>query len=165
VAPAPEDPWASYQRTMVEILRPSGGTLRVRSAPAADEASWPWPDGQPVHLLTAWDPGLERPGRDVNRVRQAALEADLAGVSVPLLAAVGVDTATGRREEGVAVRGLPEADVLALGLRYGQDALFAWTPTEWAVVACRGGRRLATGWSLAVSESGFRFSPASDTPI
>jgi hypothetical protein len=164
VAPAPEDPWASYERTVVEILRPGGGTLRVRSAPDADEASWPWPDGQPVHLLTAWDPGLERPDQDVNRVRQAALEADLARLSVPLLGAVGVDPATGRREEGVAVRGLPEAEALALGLRYGQDAVFAWTPTEWAIVACRGDRRLVSGWSLVVSEPGFRFSGASDTP-
>jgi Protein of unknown function (DUF3293) len=165
VAPALEDPWASYERTVVEILRPGGGVLRVRSAPDADEASWPWPDRQPVHLLTAWDPGLERPGREVNRVRQAALEADLAALSVPLLAAVGVDPVTGRREEGVAVRDLPKAEVLALGVRYGQDAVFAWTPTEWAVVACRGQRRLASGWSLVVSEPGFRFSRASDTPI
>jgi hypothetical protein len=165
VAPAPDDPWASYERTVVEILRPGGGILGVRSAPVVDEAGWPWPDGQPVHLLTAWDPGLERPGREVNRARQAALEADLALLSVPLLAAVGVDPATGRREEGVAVRGLPEAEALALGVRYGQDAVFAWTPTAWAIVACRGERRLTSGWSLVVSEPGFRFSRASDTPI
>ena len=160
----PEDPWASYERTVVEILHPGGGSLRVRSAPDADEARWPWPDGRPVHLLTAWDPGLERPGRDVNRSRQAALEADLVRLSVPLLAAVGVDPATGRREEGVAVRGLEEAEVLALGVRYGQDALFAWAPTEWAIVACRGQRRRASGWSMLTSEPRFRFSRSSDPP-
>ena len=159
MAPAPDDPWASYERTVVEILRPGGGILRVRSAPDATRPSWPWPDGQPVHLLTAWDPGLERPGRDVNRARQAALEADLARLAVPLLAAVGVDPATGRREEGVAVRGLPEAEVLALGVRYGQDAIFAWTPTEWAIVACRGERRLASGWSLVVSGARISLQP------
>lgn len=161
---ATEDPWASYERTVVAIRRPGGGTLWVRSAADADEAGWPWPDGRPVHLLTAWDPGLERPGREVNRRRQAALEADLAVLSVSLLAAVGVDVATGRREEGVAVRGLAEAEVLALGMRYGQDAVFAWTPTEWTIVACRGDRRLASGWSLVGPEPGFRFSRASDAP-
>jgi hypothetical protein len=165
VALAPDDPWASYERTVVEILRPGGGFLRVRSAPDSDRATWPWSDGRPVHLLTAWDPGRERPGRDVNRARQAALEADLALLADPLLAAVGVDPATGRREEGVAVRGLPEAEALALGVRYGQDAIFAWTPREWTIVACRGDRRLASGWSLVVSEPRFRFSRASDTPI
>ena len=165
MAPAPEDPWASYERTVVEILRPGGDSLRVRSAPDVDQESWPWPDRRPVHLLTAWDPGLERPGVDVNRMRQAALEADLELLSGELLVAIGVDSATGRREEGVAVRGLPEAEVLALGVRYGQDAVYAWTPVEWVIVACQGGRRLATGWSLVVPDPGFRFSPASDTPI
>jgi hypothetical protein len=66
VAPAPEDPWASYERTVVEILRPGEGSLfSVRpepDAPDREEARWPWPDGQPVHLLTAWDPGLEAAG-------------------------------------------------------------------------------------------------------
>jgi hypothetical protein len=98
-------------------------------------------------------------------VRQAALEAELGLRGVPLLAAVGVDPATGRTEVGVAVRGLPEAEVLALGLRYGQDAVFAWTPAEWAIVACQGGRRAAWGWTLEVSERDFRFSRASDPPI
>jgi hypothetical protein len=149
---------------MVEILWP-GGSLRVRSAPDVDQESWPWPDRRPVHLLTAWDPGLERPGVDVNRMRQAALEADLELLSGELLVAIGVDSATGRREEGVAVRGVPLAEVLALGVRYGQDAVFVWTPVEWVIVACQGGRRLASGWSLAVPQPGFRFSRARDTPI
>jgi Protein of unknown function (DUF3293) len=165
VPPAPVDPWASYERTVVEILLLHGGSLRVRSAPAADEAAWPWPDERPVHILTAWDPGPERPRRDVNRARQAALEADLGSRSVPLLAAVGIDPATGRGEEGIAVRGLAESEVVALGARYGQDAVFAWAPAEWAIVACQGGRRRTTGWSLAVPEPGFRFSRAPDTPI
>ena len=159
MVPESEDAWASYQRTVVEILRPEAGSLRVRSAPAADETRWPWPDERPVHLLTAWDPGSERPGLEVNRVRQAALEADLGQLSVPLSVAVGVDPVTGRREEGVAVQGLPEAQVLALGERYGQDAVFAWTPSAWAVVACRGGRRTTTGWSLEVAPTPILLQP------
>ncbi len=165
MSPASPDSWVPYERTVVEILRPGGGRLQVRAASNSEQAGWPWPDERPVHLLTAWDPGPERPGQKVNRVRQAALEADLAARSATLLAAVGVDPVTGRREEGVAVRGLPEAEVLALGVRYGQDAVFAWTPAEWAIVACRGGRRLASSWSLVVLEPRFRFSRASDTPI
>lgn len=85
-------------------------------------------------------------------MRQADLEADLGLLSGQLLVAIGVDSATGRREEGVAVRGVPESEVLALGVRYDQDAVFAWTPAEWVIVACQRGRRLASGWSLAVPE-------------
>ena len=57
------------------------------------------------------------------------------------------------------MRGLPEADVLALGARYGQDAVFAWTPAEWAIVACRGGRRLASAWSSVVVRARISLQP------
>jgi Protein of unknown function (DUF3293) len=146
----PDDPWVSYQRMVVEISWPGGGLQRVRAAPRSDEAQWPWPDGRTVHIVTAWDPGAGRPGPDVNRVRQAALETDLLARGHLLAAAAGTDPVSKHREEGVALRGAPESDILALAARYGQDAVFAWTPGEWSIVACRGGRRLTSGWSLEV---------------
>ena len=149
---ATDDPWASYGRTVVEIVRPEEGTLTIRSAPEADPSRWPWPTGEPVHILTAWDPGPARPGPAVNRARQAALEDDLRPLAVAMMAAIGVDPVTGHREEGVGVRGVSESVVLALGARYGQDAVFAWTPTEWSIVGCRDGRRLTSGWALAWAE-------------
>ena len=151
---APDDPWASYGRTEVEIVRPSGGTFTVRPAARGECGPWPWPSAQPVHILTAWDPGPERPGEAANRERQAALEADLRPVSGAFWAAVGLDPVTGHREEGVAVVGIPEGAVRALGARYGQDAVFAWTPVEWAIVSCRDGRRVALGWTLTGQEPG-----------
>ena len=57
------------------------------------------------------------------------------------------------------LRILAEADVLALGVRYGQDAVFAWTPAAWAVVACRGGRRVTTGWSLETAPTPILLQP------
>lgn len=145
---ASDDPWASYGRTVVEIVRPEEGTLTIRSARVADPSRWPWPTGEPVHILTAWDPGAARPGPTINRARQAALEDDLRSLAVAMVAAVGVDPVTGHREEGVAVRGVPESVILALGARYGQDAVFAWTPTAWSIVGCRDGRRQTSGWAL-----------------
>ena len=67
----PGDPWASYARTVVEIVRSGVGDLVVRSAPPGDVGEWPWPSPDPVHILTAWDPGGERPGEADNRRRQA----------------------------------------------------------------------------------------------
>ncbi len=150
---APGDPWESYARTVVEIARAGGQDVVVRSAPPGQVGEWPWASDEPVHVLTAWDPGDERPGEEENRRRQAALEADLrslAGVQWP---ALGVDPVTGHREEGVAVCGVSEADVVALGGRYRQDAVFVWTPTAWTILACAGGRRVASGWSLGAPES------------
>lgn len=146
---APDDPWAGYERIVVTIRRPDGGDLVVRAAPAGERGRWRWPTLGPRYVLTAWDPGEERPGTEVNRRRQAALEAELRPLVTELSAASGVDPLTGAHDEGVVVSGLPEAQVLELGARYGQDAVFVWTPGSWAIVACSGGRRLAGGWRLA----------------
>jgi hypothetical protein len=145
---APDDPWAGYARTVVGIVHPELGRLEVRAAPVGTTGVWPWSTAVPVHLLTAWDPGDERPGADVNRTRQAALETELRARGPAMWPAAGSDPETDDRDEGVAVCGLAEAEVLELAARYDQDAVFAWTPTEWAIVACRGSRRVSLGWSL-----------------
>jgi hypothetical protein len=145
---SPEDPWAAYARTVVEICRPGAADIVVRSAPPGRWGAWPWASSLPVHILTAWDPGEERPGDQENRVQQAALEADLRHVTRDLWSAVGVDPASGHREEGVAVRGLSDAEARVLGVRYRQDAIFVWTPDAWAITACNEGQRVALGWSV-----------------
>lgn len=149
---APDDPWAAYERTIVTIRRPAEGDLAVQAAPSAERGRWPWSSPAPVFLLTAWDPGEERPGPVVNRRRQVALEAELRPLAVAQWAASGIDPASGARDEGVAVRGLSEAEVLELGARYGQAAVFAWTPLSWAIVACSGRRRVVCGWRLVEPE-------------
>ncbi len=76
------------------------------------------------------------------------LEAELAGVAAAHWPARGTDPRTGEHDEGVAVRGLTVEQVRVFGARYGQDAVFEWTPAQWAIVGCRGGRRVAFGWRL-----------------
>jgi hypothetical protein len=145
----PDDPWAGYARTLVVIVRPDAPNLVVAAAPAGETGAWPWPTPDVVHVLTAWDPGDARPGDVENRRRQADLEGELQARSPgELWTAVGVDPVSEHREEGVAVTGLDLDVVVALGARYGQDAIFEWTSQEWAIVACRGGRREAFGWSV-----------------
>ncbi len=146
---ADDDPWAAYARTVVVIVWPGAPNLGVAAAPLGSVGSWPWATADAVHILTAWDPGDVRPGEKENRRRQAALEADLRPLApVELWPAIGTDPVSGHREEGVAVGGLEVGRVLALGARYGQDAIFEWTRNEWAIVACGGERRAVFGWSL-----------------
>ena len=147
-----DDPWVSYVRIAVEIRRTPRDLIVVRAAPAGEAASWPWSGAGAVHVMTAWDPPDERPGIEVNRRRQAALELELrtleAATPVSTWAASGFDPATGYRDEGVAVSGMSEAAARALAARYRQEAIFSWTPREWAIVACTGGRRVTFGWAL-----------------
>jgi hypothetical protein len=151
---APGDPWGSYARTVVEIVGAGGRVLAVHPAPKGEVGTWPWEVTGPVCVLTAWDPGDERPGEMENRRRQAALEAVLRPLARALWPALGVDPLTGHREEGVAVCGVSEADVVSLGGRYRQDAVFVWTPAAWTILACAGGRRVVGGWSLGRPEPG-----------
>jgi hypothetical protein len=143
-----DDPWARYARTVVEVTGLGPDPLVLRPAGAGHCGAWPRPTPRPVHVLTAWDPGEERPPLHVNRARQASLEVDLRAMGADLWPAVGVDPVSGHREEGVAAAGLEEADALALGRRCRQDAVFAWTPGAWEIVACTGGRRIRLGWTL-----------------
>jgi hypothetical protein len=145
---SPADRWAGYTRTVVEIAGPRG-TLTVRAAPAGEAGAWPWDTDGAVFVMTAWDPGDARPSPDENRRRQVSLEADVRRLTDTVWDAVGVDPENGRREEGIAIGGLAEADALRLGAAYGQDAVFRWTPAAWEIVACDGGRRVALGWALA----------------
>jgi hypothetical protein len=144
---APGDPWASYARTVVVVICPGGSNLVVEPAPPGRAGGWPWPADDAVYILTAWDPGDARPSEAENRANQLALEAELGDLEPKgLWDAVGVDPVSGHREEGVAVQGLALEVVLALGARHGQDAIFEWTPSAWAIVACRGDRRVELGW-------------------
>jgi hypothetical protein len=146
-APLPEDRWAGYARTVVEVAGPRG-RLTVRAAPAGATGVWPWDAPGPVFVMTAWDPGGARPALEENRRRQQSLEADLRPLTDAWWRAAGVDPDTGRREEGVAVDGLMEANALRIGASYGQDAVFRWTPEAWEIVACDGGSRMVLGWAL-----------------
>ena len=143
-----DDPWSGYARLTVAIRRPTLGDLTVQPARRGETGRWPWPTADPVAILTAWDPGDERPGLVVNRRRQSELEDDLRALAADIWPAEGTDPITRDRDEGVAVRGVPESVVLELAARYGQEAVFVWTPAEWAIVACAGNRRLASGWQL-----------------
>ena len=103
-----------------------------------------------MSILTAWDPGDERPGPEVNRRRGAELEAALRGRASRLLHAVGVDPSSEHREEGVAALGLSVDESVVLGVQYRQEAVFVWTPEAWSIVSCRDDRRVDFGWSVVV---------------
>ncbi len=131
------------------VFEPGGaiGTGRLVVRPAARPG--PYPLGtSPVHVLTAHNPGADRPGPVENRRRQEALEAELAGRGLVVTRAVASAEDGTHAEESAAVAGWDDAEALALARRYGQDAIFRWSPDAWAVVPCDGGPTLTLGWTL-----------------
>lgn len=122
-----------------------GGPLTLR--PADRPGRYP-PAVSPVHVLTAYDPGAARPGAAENRRRQAALEAELAARGLAVTRAVASAVDGTHAEPSAAVVGWDDGEALALARRFGQDAIFRWSPAAWEVVPCDGGPALRLGWTL-----------------
>jgi hypothetical protein len=139
--------WSAYARTLVTVHGPTG-SFEVHPAQPGQSGTWPSAFQPPLYIITAWDPGDDRPGDEVNRRRQAALEEDLRQLDVTTWPAIGSDPETGHREEGVVVSGLSEPQAFELGRRYDQDAIFNWTPADWVILSCGDDRRHELGWLL-----------------
>jgi hypothetical protein len=145
---APDDPWSAYARLVVTIEPPDGEAVVVRAAPPGQTGLWPWPTDAVVYVLTAWNPGPVRLDLAENRRRHGELESELAGLAGSQWPASGFDPVAGEHDDGIAVSGPEEEAVLAVADRYGQSAVFAWTPAAWTIVACAGLRRLSAGWAI-----------------
>jgi hypothetical protein len=140
-----DERFAGYAQAQVVFDALEGRRLVVRPAPRPG----PYPLAvAPVHVLTAYDPGEQRPGAAANRRRQEALEAELTGRGLVVTRAVASAADGSYAEESAAVVGWDDAEALALARRYGQDAVFRWTPEAWSVVPCDDGPPLTRGWTV-----------------
>jgi hypothetical protein len=92
----------------------------------------------PFHVITAWNPGHERPGDDANAAANAALRAELEALGCSPLPALGSDPNSNHAEHSWAVSGLEDSTARALGARYGQWAVFRITAQEQTVLGCFG---------------------------
>ena len=89
-----------------------------------------------VHVLTAWNPGDERPTQHENasanqRLRQALIERGLEPRR-----AVGADPDSDHVEESWAIIGLNDNDARAIGASFGQIAIFRIAEGCQTVLAC-----------------------------
>lgn len=140
--------WEAYLTTEVSIDAP-GGAVRVFPAPPL-QASGQYPDaeGRAIAVITAYNPGGVVADAVQNERAQQALEDELARLGVPFWHAAGASPDWTHVEPSVAVPGMAEPDALALGARYGQDAIFMLTPASRKVIDCATGRRTLTGWVI-----------------
>jgi Protein of unknown function (DUF3293) len=139
--------WNAYAGAVIRIEAP-GGVYWVRPAPdRTTSGEYPDPDRHAIYVLTAHNPGGQIAPDAVNATAGARLTAELRRRGLTWWPAAGGDPSWTHIEPGAAVIGMDEADAIALGAEFGQDAIFVLTPADRRVVGCTDRRVVATGWS------------------
>jgi len=92
--------------------------------------------GVQIHVITAWNPGDERPSSEVNDTQNNQLLADISAMGLEVLEALGSDPNSTHAEKSWAVIGLTDKIAIELGKKYGQVAVFRITHTQQSVLGC-----------------------------
>lgn len=123
--------WDLYRQTEVcfDTLELVG---RVRPI---DEDGSDLPPVGPVHIISATQPDSD-PKSDDNLLRLALLDHELAINGVQTMPAVGSSFSGDYQEPSRAIFGVDDVFARALGVRFGQVAIFSWRGTKWSLLAC-----------------------------
>jgi len=140
--------WGAYIDAVLRIEAPDG-VIWVRPQPISrSTGQYPDPEGRTICVITAHNPGGRLASDAENASAQARLTAELERRGLTWWPAAGGDASWRHVETSAAVIGMREADAIALGAQFGQDAVFLLTPADRQVVGCAERRIVATGWSI-----------------
>ncbi|MFJ5534677.1 DUF3293 domain-containing protein [Streptomyces sp. NPDC093261] len=130
-------PWSHYLDAVVDIAFATH-SIRVTPGPGdgAPGLASPLVGGHTVHIVTAFNPGGRQATAYANLRAQHELLRILGLRGLRWWPAVGGDPAGTHAEISAAVAGLDDAQARALGRRFGQDAVFAWSPASWRLLDC-----------------------------
>jgi len=92
--------------------------------------------GAPLHLVTAWNPGGERPTNLENSQNNLLLKQTLDEHTNQIWPAVGSDADSPHFEECFAFAGVDRATAIAIGEEYRQVAIFELPETLQIVLSC-----------------------------
>lgn len=148
-----EDPWFAYTHAVVRLETPEGA-VHISSAPPGQSCG-EYPDhaGRTIYVITAHNPRGQLVSDGENRRAQKRLKRELQQQGWNYWPAAGGDPSWTHVEASAAVVGVGESEVIALGAKFGQDAIFVLTPASLRIVGCLESRELAAGWSI-IPEAG-----------
>lgn len=150
------DRWSAYAGALLRIEAP-GGVLWMRPAPVTwTRGTYPDPEGRVICVITAHNPGGQTVSEGENARQQRRLERELTRRGWTWWRAAGGDPSWEHVEASAAVVGVGEAEVVTLGAKFGQDAIFVLTPAGRRIVGCLTARELSTGWSVSGREGPLR---------
>jgi hypothetical protein len=92
--------------------------------------------GVHIHVVTAWNPGDERPSGEINESRNEQLRLDITELGFDVLEALGSDPNSIHSEKSWAMIGLTDEVAIELGKKYGQVAVFRISETQQSVLGC-----------------------------
>ncbi|MER5691147.1 DUF3293 domain-containing protein [Streptomyces mirabilis] len=130
--------WSHYLRAVVDIAFPAH-SIRVAAGPSdggVPSLPYPFNDVQSIHIVTAFNPGGRNTSERANLRAQHELLHSIGLNGLQWWPAVGGDLAGTHAEISAAVVGMDDAQARNLGRRFGQDAVFAWSPASWRLLAC-----------------------------
>jgi hypothetical protein len=139
--------WDAYVTAVVRIESPGGVRWLKPARIFRTEGRYPDPDGRPIYVLTAHNPNGRRAPDAANAAAQARLESQVRRRGLTCWPADGGDATWTHVETSVALIGIAEADAIALGAEFKQDAIFAFSTASRRVVSCIDTRVETTGWS------------------
>jgi hypothetical protein len=139
--------WDAYVTAVVRIESPGGVRWLKPARIFRTEGRYPDPDGRPIYVLTAHNPAGRRAPDAANAAAQARLESQVRRRGLTWWPADGGDASWTHVEPSVALIGIPEADAIALGAEFKQDAIFVFSTASRRVVSCIDSRVETTGWS------------------
>ena len=87
-------------------------------------------------VITAWNPGDERPSNDTNELQNELLYQDLQTLGFSPIEAVGKDPASEHSEKSWAVAGMSTAAAVKLGEKYRQVGIFHISKFRQTVHGC-----------------------------
>lgn len=142
-----ESPWRYYLQTIVQF---KAGDRSGTVVPLDDAAGGESAPLGPLHVIAAVQPG-SHPASAENAARMGVLDHELRQTGIRSICAVGSGLDGRHAEESRAVLGLSDADARALGVRFGQVAIFAWNGPRWSLLACAVDRHTHRAWQWTPS--------------
>ncbi|HEY5400828.1 MAG TPA: DUF3293 domain-containing protein [Trebonia sp.] len=140
--------WDAYVEAVVRIETPDGVRWLKPDSIFRTEGRYPDPDGRPIYVLTAHNPEGRLASHAANAAAQARLESELRRRGLTWWPADGGDPAWTHVEASVALIGVAEADAIALGAQFRQDAIFVFSIADRRIVSCTDTWVETTGWTI-----------------
>ena len=136
VQPTDADLGRTFERSLYDVHLPDGTvTLLVRRAPVGN--SGPIRDRR-LAIVTAYNPGHERPGAAANRAANEQLRAEIERRGWVWYPALGYSPERDHAEPSFAILDVGEDDAVEIGRQFGQTAVLVWDGRRARVVWCAG---------------------------